>query len=402
MGMNSVPSAERVHIGFFGRRNAGKSSVVNAVTGQELSVVSDVRGTTTDPVMKAMELLPMGPVVIIDTPGIDDEGTLGEMRVRRTRRVLNQTDCAVLIVDSTVGLTPADDELITLFRSKQLPFLVVYNKSDLAGAQIPEGENTLAVSAKTGAGIHELKERIAHLTQTGAPERRLVGDLVSAGDFVVLVVPIDASAPKGRLILPQQQVIRDLLEAGAMPVVTRDTEYALTLRRLGAKPVMTITDSQAFGRIAKETPNDLPLTSFSILMARYKGFLGAAVRGAAALSRLEDGDCVLISEGCTHHRQCEDIGTVKLPGWLREYTGKNVCFETSSGRDFPEDLSPYKVVIHCGGCMLNEREMRFRQKCAEDAGVPFTNYGTAIACMKGILPRSLEILPEYRAMLEKD
>lgn len=401
MGLNDTPSAERVHIGFFGRRNAGKSSVVNAVTGQELSIVSAVQGTTTDPVLKAMELLPLGPVVIIDTPGIDDEGTLGDLRVRRTKRVLNQADCAVLVVDAAVGLTREDRELIALFRHKQLPYLVAFNKCDLeTAAPLPEEEPAIAVSAKTGEHIWELKERIAQLVHQGGQEHRLLGDLVETGDIVVLVVPIDGSAPKGRLILPQQQAIRDLLEAGAMPIVTRDTEYALTLEKLGTKPKLTVTDSQAFGRIAGETPPDIPLTSFSILMARYKGFLGTAVGGASAIRTLQDGDCVLISEGCTHHRQCEDIGTVKLPRWLAEYTGKQLKIETSSGRGFPEDLYPYRLVIHCGGCMLNERELRFRQKCAEDAGVPFTNYGTAIACMKGILPRALEILPEYHALLE--
>ena len=398
MSLNDTPSGERVHIGFFGRRNAGKSSVVNAVTGQELSVVSDVKGTTTDPVMKSMELLPMGPVVIIDTPGFDDEGALGELRVKKTKQILNRSDCAVLVVDATQGMTPADRELVELFGQKGLPYLIAYNKSDLTAAPVL-GEKELAVSAQTGENIQELKERIARLVKTGEDSRRLVGDLLSPGDLVVLVTPIDSAAPKGRLILPQQQTIRDILDAGAAAVVVKETGLRDTLHKLGTKPRMVITDSQAFAQVSRDTPEDIPLTSFSILMARYKGFLDAAVEGVAAIDHLRDGDRVLIAEGCTHHRQCEDIGTVKIPRWLSEYTGKDLQLEHSSGRDFPEDLSPYQLVIHCGGCMLNQREMTYRQKTAGDSGVPFTNYGITIAHLKGILKRSVELFPHLHQLL---
>ncbi|HIS65532.1 MAG TPA: [FeFe] hydrogenase H-cluster maturation GTPase HydF [Candidatus Avoscillospira avistercoris] len=396
MGMNDTPAAERVHIGFFGRRNAGKSSLVNAVTGQQLSVVSEVKGTTTDPVQKAMELLPMGPVVIIDTPGFDDEGQLGELRVQQTKRTLNRVDCAVLVVDGTVGKTAIDQQLIALLVEKKIPYVVAYNKADLGATAEGDG---LAVSALTGDGVWELKERIARLIPTGERTGKLVGDLVQPGDFLILVVPIDKSAPKGRLILPQQQVIRDALEAGAMPLVVRETEYPTALERLGQRPALVVTDSQVFGVVSRATPSELPLTSFSILMARYKGFLEDAVRGAAVLNDLHDGDRILIAEGCTHHRQCEDIGTVKLPRWLREYSGADLQFETCSGREFPEDLSPYRVVVHCGGCMLNGRELDYRRKCAADAGVPFTNYGTAIAQVHGILKRSLAPFPALAALL---
>jgi len=392
MSLNSTPSANRIHIGFFGCRNAGKSSVVNAVTGQELSIVSDTKGTTTDPVQKAMELLPMGPVLIIDTPGYDDEGALGELRIRRTKQVLNKTDVAVLVVDAAEGMRDIDRELLTLFREKSIPHCVVYNKCDLASP--PADSGALCVSARTGAGIHELKETIARLSVSEGPEPQLVGDLVDAGDLVVLVTPIDASAPKGRLILPQQQVIRDLLDHHAMAVVTQDTELRETLLKLGTKPRMVITDSQVFGKAAADTPTDIPLTSFSILMARYKGLLHTAVRGAAAIQTLQDGDTVLISEGCTHHRQCEDIGTVKLPNMLRKFTGRDIRFETSSGASFPEDLSKYKVIFHCGGCMLPQREVLYRMKCAEDQGIPMTNYGIAIAHMHGILRRSVSVFPD--------
>ena len=398
MSLNDTPSAERVHIGFFGRRNAGKSSVVNAVTGQELSVVSDVKGTTTDPVMKSMELLPMGPVVIIDTPGFDDEGALGELRVKKTKQILNRADCAVLVVDATQGMTPADQELVELFQQKDIPYLIAYNKSDLTAAPVL-GEKELAVSAQTGENIQELKERIARLVKTGEDSRRLVGDLLSPGDLVVLVTPIDSAAPKGRLILPQQQTIRDILDAGAAAIVVKETGLKDTLHKLGTKPRMVITDSQAFAQVSRDTPEDIPLTSFSILMARYKGFLDAAVEGVAAIDHLRDGDRVLIAEGCTHHRQCEDIGTVKIPRWLSEYTGKDLQLEHSSGRDFPEDLSPYQLVIHCGGCMLNQREMTYRQKTAGDNGVPFTNYGITIAHLKGILKRSVELFPHLHQLL---
>ncbi len=392
--MNSTPSANRIHIGFFGRRNAGKSSVVNAVTGQELSVVSDVKGTTTDPVTKAMELLPMGPVLIIDTPGYDDEGELGELRVKKTKQILNKTDVAVLVVDGTVGLTPVDEELIKIFKQKGLNYITVYNKCDLMSVshmiKLSKDDSAILVSATDRKNIDQLKEKIALMAEVG-PEKNLVKDLVSAGDVVILVTPIDSAAPKGRLILPQQQTIRDLLEADAVTVVIKENEVEKTLGLLSKKPRMIITDSQAFKVVAQQTPDDIPLTSFSILMARYKGFLDSAVKSAFAIDNLEDDDKVLISEGCTHHRQCGDIGTVKLPAWLEGYTGKRLVYEFTSGGTFPEDLSPYKVVIHCGGCTLNERELKYRMKCAIDQGVPFTNYGTVIAQTQGILARSLEV-----------
>ena len=391
MSLNATPSANRVHIGFFGCRNAGKSSVVNAVTGQELCIVSDTKGTTTDPVQKAMELLPLGPVVIIDTPGYDDEGELGLLRVRRTKQVLNKTDVAVLVVDASVGLRSFDTELLALFEAKKIPYCLVYNKCDLAPA--PAGTNALCVSANTGMGIHELKETIARLALKEGPEPKLVSDLLAPGDLVVLVTPIDESAPKGRLILPQQQVIRDILDHHALSVVVQDTELVLTLQKLGTKPAMVITDSQVFKSAAADTPADIPLTSFSILMARYKGFLEMAVKGAAAIPSLQDGDLVLISEGCTHHRQCEDIGTVKLPRMLKKFTGKDIQFKTTSGNEFPENLADYKLVIHCGGCMLPAREMLYRMKCATDQNIPVTNYGIALAYMQGILERSIAMFP---------
>lgn len=398
MGLQDTPSSERVQIGFFGCRNAGKSSLVNAVTNQEMAVVSPVKGTTTDPVTKAMELLPLGPVLIIDTPGIDDEGGLGAQRVKRTKQILNRIDCAILVVDSVAGETAADEELLNLFQEKQIPFLVAYNKSDL---QMPvlSKENEVAVSALEKTGIEELKERIAALGKENQKERMLVRDLVKAEDLVVLVTPIDSSAPKGRLILPQQQTIRDLLEADAIPVVTKENTLKTTLESLAKKPAMVITDSQAFAQVSKDTPLDIPLTSFSILMARYRGFLEGAVQGVAAIETLQDGDKVLICEGCTHHRQCEDIGTVKIPRWLRQHTGKELELVHTSGKDFPEDLSPYRLVIHCGGCMFNEREVAYRQKCAADAGIPFTNYGIAIAYMTGILKRSIEIFPKLYTLI---
>ena len=391
MSLNATPSANRVHIGFFGCRNAGKSSVVNAVTGQELCIVSDTKGTTTDPVQKAMELLPLGPVVIIDTPGYDDEGDLGMLRVRRTKQVLNKTDVAVLVVDASVGLRSFDTELLALFEAKKIPYCLVYNKCDLVPA--PAGANALCVSANTGMGIHELKETIARLALKEGPEPQLVSDLLTPGDLVVLVTPIDESAPKGRLILPQQQVIRDILDHHSLSVVVQDTELALTLQKLGTKPAMVITDSQVFASVAADTPANIPLTSFSILMARYKGFLEMAVKGAAAIPSLQDGDLVLISEGCTHHRQCEDIGTVKLPRMLKKFTGKDIQFRTTSGNEFPENLTDYKLVIHCGGCMLPAREMLYRMKCASDQNVPVTNYGIALAYMQGILARSVAMFP---------
>ncbi len=394
MSLNFTPAANRIHIGFFGRRNAGKSSVVNAVTGQELSVVSDVKGTTTDPVTKAMELLPMGPVLIIDTPGFDDEGELGELRVKKTKQILNKTDVAVLVVDGTVGLTPVDEELIKIFKQKGLNYITVYNKCDLMSVgdmiKLSQDDSAILVSATDKKNIDQLKEKIALMADIG-PEKYLVKDLVSKGDVVVLVTPIDSAAPKGRLILPQQQTIRDLLEADAVTVVVKENEVSETLKLLNKKPRMIITDSQAFKTVAEQTPADIPLTSFSILMARYKGFLDSAVKSAVAIDTLQDGDKILISEGCTHHRQCGDIGTVKLPAWLEGYTGKKLIYEFTSGGTFPEDLSQYKVVIHCGGCTLNERELKYRMKCALDQDVPFTNYGTVIAQTQGILMRSLEV-----------
>ena len=409
-GMNETPSGERVHIGFFGRRNAGKSSVVNAVTGQDLAVVSEVRGTTTDPVKKAMEILPLGPVVIIDTPGFDDEGSLGELRVQRTKKILEQTDIAVLVVDTTEGFRKVDAELTDLFRERGIPFLIALNKSD-----IPEDSEEynvdeeaqgllqkiakdcsgmVHVSALSGDGIDELKNRIAVLKPEGN-EEQLIADKIKAGDLIVLVVPIDKAAPKGRLILPQQQTIRDILDAGATAVVAQDTELADTLAKLGTKPALVITDSQVFGKVDKIVPPDVPLTSFSILMARYKGLLDDAVSGVAAIAKLKDGDKVLIAEGCTHHRQCGDIGTVKIPKWLTEFTGKELVFETSSGTGYPDDLTPYALVVHCGGCMLNEKEVKHRASKTTAQGVPITNYGTMIAHVHGILKRSLEIFPEY-------
>ncbi|WP_298589162.1 [FeFe] hydrogenase H-cluster maturation GTPase HydF [uncultured Megasphaera sp.] len=398
MGMNDTPSGERVHIGFFGRRNAGKSSVVNAVTGQDLSIVSATKGTTTDPVYKAMELLPLGPVVIIDTPGFDDVGALGEERVRRTKQVLNKTDIAVIIIDAAEGRTPADDEVLNLIREKNLPYLVVYNKADLLERPGQAQDHEIYVSALKGKGIHELKERLARLkpVETAAP---IVSDLIQGGDFVVLVVPIDTAAPKGRLILPQQQTIREIIDNDSAAIVVKEYELRHTLDCLGQKPALVITDSQVFAKVSADTPLDVRLTSFSILMARHKGLLETAVRGVTAIEKLHDGDTVLIAEGCTHHRQCDDIGTVKIPRWLRNYTQKDIHIETSSGRDFPDDLSPYAMVIHCGGCMLNGREVQYRMKCAADQQVPITNYGIAIAYMQGILKRSLSVFPYLQSLV---
>lgn len=410
MGLNDTPSANRVHIGFFGCRNAGKSSLVNAVTGQSLAVVSDVAGTTTDPVYKSMELLPLGPVVIVDTPGIDDAGSLGELRVAKTRQVLSKVDVAVLVVDATAEMPQADRELLDLFRKKNINHIIAYNKSDASQELMAkcgltdETGTSIWVSAEKGYGIHELKELIGKLTTTDTMTKRLVGDLLSPGDVVVLVIPIDSAAPKGRLILPQQQVIRDVLEAGAISVVCRDTELADTLERFGSQVSMVITDSQAFGKVMKIVPEDIYMTSFSILMARFKGQLETAVLGAHVLDELRDEGGIerhadtkrdipkiLIAEGCTHHRQCDDIGTVKLPGWIRNYTGLEPEFTFVSGTEFPDDLTGYDLIIHCGGCMLNEREMKNRQQMAQQQGVPMTNYGTAIAHMNGILERSLRV-----------
>lgn len=404
MGLNDTPSGERLRISFFGKRNAGKSSLVNVITNQEISVVSDTLGTTTDPVVKSMELLPLGPVLITDTPGFDDEGTLGSLRVKRTRQILNKTDIAVLVTDATRPIDSSEEELISLFNQKNIPFMVAFNKCDLLSditayaftTDKMKGlseSNQIYVSATEKININELKEMIGKLIPSDESRVRLVGDIISNNQTIVLVIPIDESAPKGRLILPQQQAIRDILESGAYAVTTRETELAELLSKMNPKPDMVITDSQAFELVDKITPDDIPLTSFSILMARYKGFLETAVKGARAIDTLSDGDKVLISEGCTHHRQCGDIGTVKLPNWLRKRTGKELVIETSSGTDFPENLEEYKLIIHCGGCMLSSREMIYRMKCAIDAGVPFTNYGVAIAYMKGILERSLSVFP---------
>lgn len=398
MSLNSTPAAERVHIGIFGRRNAGKSSLINALTGQELAIVSDRKGTTTDPVLKAMELLPLGPVVMIDTPGLDDEGELGKLRVQKAYQILNKTDIALLVVDGSAGMTEDDAKILERIREKKIPYLVVLNKSDLVSNHADPlniskaaGEDFLWVSAFDKTQIHELKERIARLAPSDESKRHIVRDLVSPLDFVVLVVPIDKAAPKGRLILPQQQTIRDLLEAGAVSVTVRETELEDTMKRLGRPPALVITDSQAFQTVARIVPKDVPLTSFSILFARYKGNLDMLVKGARFIDSLTDGDTVLISEGCTHHRQCDDIGTVKLPNWLKSFTEKDLNFAFTSGAEFPLELDRYRLIIHCGGCTLNEREMKYRMKCAEDAGIPMTNYGTAIAYMNGILERSLEI-----------
>ena len=391
MGLNEVSSGERIHIGFFGMRNAGKSSLVNAFTGQNLSVVSDVKGTTTDPVRKAMELLPLGPVVIIDTPGIDDEGTLGEMRVQKAKEILSKTDIAILVCDAVRGVSDADEELIRIFSEKKIPYVIAYNKSDLLAETKESKGNTVYVSAVTGENIELLKNTVASLTKTKEEKKYIVSDLINEGDVVVLVTPIDESAPKGRLILPQQQTIRDILDKGGIVLTVQTNQLESALNSLKEKPRMVITDSQAFGKVSDIVPEDIPLTSFSILFARYKGELKSLVDGADALEKLSDGDKVLISEGCTHHRQCNDIGTVKMPGWIKEYTGKDIAFEFTSGGEFPEDLSAYALVVHCGGCMLNEREMKSRQEKAMSEDVPMVNYGMAIAKMNGILKRSLRV-----------
>ncbi len=397
MGRNTTPSGERVHIGIFGKRNAGKSSLINALTNQKLAIVSDVMGTTTDPVYKAMELLPLGPVMIIDTPGIDDSGELGGQRVAKSYQVLNKTDIALIVIGES---KPDDDDkkLIGRIKEKNIPYIIVYNKCDLHNAA-PSDENEIAVSAEKGTNINELRELIAKRSKCEGSENHIVSDLLKPSDIAVLVVPIDSAAPKGRLILPQQQTIRDILEAGAISVVTRETELTDALASLGRKPAMVITDSQAFKKVSADTPDDIKLTSFSILMARHKGILEQTVKGVTAVEKLGDGDKVLISEGCTHHRQCDDIGSVKLPKWITAHTGKKLEFEFSSGTGFPEDLSRYKLIVHCGGCMLNEREVKYRMRCAERQNVPMTNYGILIAYMNGILKRSVEIFPDIAAML---
>ncbi len=404
MSLNNTPSGERIHIGLFGRRNAGKSSIINAITGQNLAIVSDIEGTTTDPVIKSMELLPLGPVVVIDTPGLDDVGELGALRIHKAYQMLNKTDIALLIIDSGYGVTDEDLRILKQIQKKNIPYLVVLNKCELTedlnaltnalAVCQADSEHIIPVSAEKRIHIQELKDRIASLAPDQDSNRRIVGDLIHPSDFIVLVVPVDKAAPKGRLILPQQQTIRDILDSRAISIVVQDTELKETLDSLGRKPSLVITDSQVFGRVAKDTPHDIPMTSFSILFARYKGNLKSLVNGAQAIDTLEDGDKVLISEGCTHHRQCGDIGTEKLPNWLKQHAGKNLIYEFTSGTEFPLELDQYKLIIHCGGCMLNEREMKYRMKCAEDAGIPMTNYGTAIAHMHGILERSLEIFSD--------
>lgn len=399
--LNQTPSANRTHIGIFGKRNAGKSSLINAITGQNYAIVSDVLGTTTDPVLKSMELLPLGPVVIIDTPGLDDEGKLGALRIQKAYQILNKTDIAVLVIDASSGVTKEDSEILKRIHEKEIPCVIVVNKSDicpncnLEDLPLPDSDSAILVSSKTGEHIHELKELLAQQASQDTIQKSIVADLLNPLDFVVLVVPIDSAAPKGRLILPQQQTIRDILEAKASAIVVQETELAETLNSLGKKPKMVITDSQVFKKVSAVTPDDILLTSFSILFARYKGNLKTLVDGASALDSLKNGDRILISEGCTHHRQCDDIGTVKLPNWIRSYTKKEVEFEFTSGTEFPLDLSSYKMIVHCGGCMLNEREMKYRLKCAEDAKIPITNYGTCIAYINGILERSLQPVKDF-------
>lgn len=399
MGLNDTPKSDRIHIGIFGRRNAGKSSIINAITSQNLAVVSKVKGTTTDPVQKAMELLPLGPVMIIDTPGIDDEGELGKMRVEKSYQVLNKTDIALLVVDGNEGLTQCDKDLIEEIKKRKLPYLIILNKSDEVCNRY-NIENSIWVSAETKENIWELKERISKLVPNENMTLKIVGDLLDPEDIVVLVVPIDSAAPKGRLILPQQQTIRDVLEAGAISVVTRDTELPQTLKSLGKKPKFVVTDSQAFGKVKNDVPEDILLTSFSILFARYKGDLAEQIKAVKAIDSLKDGDYVLISEGCSHHRQCDDIGTVKIPRWLKEHSGKKINYEFSSGTEFPRDLSKYKAVIHCGGCTLNEKEMKHRIAVAKEQNVPITNYGIFIAYTQGILKRSLQAFPEIAKILD--
>ena len=400
MGMNQTPASERVHISFFGKRNAGKSSVINAVTGQNLAIVSQVKGTTTDPVYKTMELLPLGPVMVIDTPGIDDEGELGKLRVKKSYQVLNKTDVALLVVDGTVGRQPEDEMLIQRFQDKSIPYMVVYNKLDLMGQEPACKEDEIWVSAEQETNIWELKEKIARLGKQEEPDKYIVRDLMKPGDFLVLVVPIDKAAPKGRLILPQQQTIRDILDGDGSAIVVKENGLKEALEKLGQPPCLVITDSQVFDKVDADTPKEIMLTSFSILFARYKGDLAEAVRGVTALDSLRDGDKVLIGEGCTHHRQCDDIGTVKIPRWIREYTGCELSFDFTAGTEFPDDLSPYRMIVHCGGCMLNAREMKYRVQCAVDQGIPITNYGILVAYLRGILKRSLEPFPEIGRLLD--
>ena len=401
MGLNDTVSAERIHIGFFGLRNAGKSSVVNAVTGQKLSLVSDVKGTTTDPVQKAMELLPLGPVVIIDTPGIDDTGTLGEMRAERARQTLTHTDIAILVTDANNPLTDTEKELAGVFNEKNIPYITVYNKSDLLENVPKPGKNEIYVSAKNNTNIYELKELIGSLSGKSKEQKPLLGDLINKNDIAVLVTPIDSAAPKGRMILPQQNAIRDVLDNSCINIVVKESELEYALSIMNKKPKIVVTDSQAFEKVSKIVPEDIPLTSFSIVFARYKGILKEAVKGASMLNKLNDGDKILISEGCTHHRQCEDIGTVKLPKWITAFSGKKLEFEFTSGRKFPDDVSSYALVIHCGGCMLNEREMISRMQTCVNEDTPITNYGTAIAFMNNILKRTLAPFgDEYTSLLD--
>ena len=408
MGLNNTPSAERVHIGIFGKRNAGKSSVINAITNQSLAIVSDIKGTTTDPVSKAMELLPLGPVIIIDTPGLDDVGELGKMRVQKSYQVLNKTDIGILVVDGTLGTTTEDEALIARFKEKNIPYIIVMNQLDLVKEDflhINEStynlSNTIWVSSTTNENIYELKEMIAKQVTTDEPKFKIVADLLDPSDFVVLVVPIDKAAPKGRLILPQQQTIRDILEANAIAIVVKECELKETLQNLGKKPKLVVTDSQVFTKVSVETPNDILLTSFSILFARYKGDLEETIKGVRALESLKDNDTILISEGCTHHRQCDDIGKVKIPRWIIQYTNKHLNFEFTSGTEFPYDLSKYKMIIHCGGCTLNEREMKYRVKCAKDQNIPITIYGILISYIQGILKRTVEPFPYISYLLEE-
>lgn len=401
--MNQTPRGERIHISLFGRRNAGKSSLINAITGQDLAIVSDIKGTTTDPVYKAMELLPLGPIMLIDTPGLDDEGILGEERIRKARSVLNKTDLALIVVDGKEALDDFsfEEKILELTQKKEIPALVIMNKQDewdFDESQLAT-RGDICVSCRTGYHIHELKEQMAKCLPVQDQTGRLVGDLLSQGDFVILVVPIDSAAPKGRLILPQQQVIRDVLESGATAVVCRDTELADTLHRLGTSPRLVITDSQAFASVAKDTPENIPLTSFSILFSRYKGDLKTQLEGVRTLDELQDGDTILMAEGCTHHRQCEDIGTVKIPRWIREYTGRELYFETCNGGSFPDNLSKYRMIVHCGGCTLSKREMAFRIAEARDQHIPIVNYGTLIAGLKGVLKRSVQPFEDYRDIL---
>ena len=415
MSLNNVPSSERTHIGIFGKRNAGKSSVINAITGQSLAIVSDIKGTTTDPVLKSMELLPLGPVVLIDTPGLDDEGDLGHLRIQKAYQILNKTDIALLVIDGTAGMTAEDYQILDRIRAKNIPYLIVFNKADLAPdadtsdtdtsnadtSDTADAANVIWVSAVTGLHIQELKERLATLLPDEDSGKTILGDLIRPSDFIILVVPIDKAAPKGRLILPQQQTIRDILDHNAISIVVKETDLKHTLETLGKKPALVITDSQAFGRVSASIPQEIPLTSFSILFSRFKGTLDQSVRGVSRLLDLKDGERILISEGCTHHRQCGDIGSVKIPGWIKQFTGKDFDYSFTSGGGFPDDLGPYSLIIHCGGCMLTEREMGNRALKAEESGVPFTNYGMVIAFVHGILPRSLSLFPQALSYLQR-